>query len=202
VSHDHPRQSRTTRLAALPSRWRCLSSSVVHSTPWFDVRQDDVLRPDGSSGVYQRVVSPGSVTILALDDNDEVAMTRQWIYIHDSSQWRLPSGGIDPVDDNPLDAAKRELKEETGLTAGAWASIGKINCADSLTNHVDYLFVATGLCPGAPNLEPGEADLQVVRIPFDAAVSLVMNGYVPDAGSAHALLTLAARRAGLGRAGY
>jgi 8-oxo-dGTP pyrophosphatase MutT (NUDIX family) len=99
-----------------------------------------------------------------------------------------------------LDAAKRELAEETGLRAASWTSMGRINCADSLTNHVAHLFLATGLTQGAPNLEPSEADLRVVRLPLRDAVQLAMNDEVPDAGSAHALVMYAARRAGIGTA--
>jgi 8-oxo-dGTP pyrophosphatase MutT (NUDIX family) len=172
----------------------------VHNSPWFVVVKDNVLRPDGSSGVYERVDSRGSVRVVALDGDDKVAITRQWIYIHGATQWRLPGGGIDIGDASPLDAAKRELAEETGLTATQWSDIGRINCADSLTNHVDHLFLASGLTEGQDSLEPGEADLRVTRLPFTKAVELAMNGLVPDAGSAHALVMMAAQRAGIGLA--
>ncbi|HEX9337913.1 MAG TPA: NUDIX hydrolase [Pseudonocardiaceae bacterium] len=180
--------------------WRRLSSRLLRSTPWFVVRQDDVLRPDGSAGVYERIDSRGAVTVLAIDDDDHVAITRQWIYLHENVQWRLPGGGIDEDDATPLDAAKRELAEETGLRARSWMPMGRINCADSLTNHVAYLFLATGLTEGKPNLGPGEADLHVLRLPLGKAVDLAMNDEVPDAGSAHALVMYAARRAGIGTA--
>ncbi|HEX4705416.1 MAG TPA: NUDIX hydrolase [Pseudonocardiaceae bacterium] len=191
--HDNSRYS-----ARETTPWRRLSSSLVHTTRWFVVRQDDVLRPDGSAGVYERVDSRGAVTVLAIDDDDHVAITRQWIYLHENTQWRLPGGGIDVDDATPLDAAKRELAEETGLRAGRWTSMGRINCADSLTNHVDHLFLATGLTQGEPRLDACEADLRVVRLPFSYAVTLAMNDQVPDAGSAHALVMYAARRAGIG----
>jgi len=178
--------------------WRRISSSLVHVTPWFVVRQDDVVRPDGLTGTYQRVDSRGSVTVLAIDDDDCLAITQQWIYLHGGSQWRLPGGGIDVSDPDPLSAAKRELAEETGLRAENWYAMGRINCADSLTNHVDYLFLATGLTQGDSSLDPCEADLKVVLLPFLDAVQMAMNGQVPDAGSAHALVLLAARRAGIG----
>jgi 8-oxo-dGDP phosphatase len=178
--------------------WRRLSTSLVHSTPWFVVRQDDVLRPDGSAGTYERVDSRGAVTVLAIDEFDHVAITRQWIYLHEDTQWRLPGGGIDIGDASPLDAAKRELAEETGLRAAEWSAMGRINCADSLTNHVDYLFLATGLTQGKQRLEPCEADLRVLRLPLCQAVRMAMDDQVPDAGSAHALVKYAAQRAGIG----
>jgi ADP-ribose pyrophosphatase len=138
------------------------------------------------------------VTVLPIYDDDHVAITRQWIYLHQNVQWRLPGGGIDEADASPLDAAKRELAEETGLRAAHWTPMGRINCADSLTNHVAYLFLATGLTEGQPNREPAEADMRVLRLPFYEAVQLAMNDEVPDAGSAHALVMYAARRAGIG----
>lgn len=171
---------------------------LVHTTRWFVVRRDNVLRPDGSPDVYERIDSPGAVTVLALDNDDAVVITRQWIYLHESTQWRLPGGGIDRRDSDPLAAAQRELAEETGLHAENWQKIGRINCADSLTNHVVHLYLATGLIEGEKELEPGEADLKVVRLPFDKCVALAMGNEVPDAGSAHALVMHAARRAGIG----
>jgi 8-oxo-dGTP pyrophosphatase MutT (NUDIX family) len=178
--------------------WRRVSSSLVHTTPWFVVRQDDVVRPDGSAGKYERVDSRGAVTVLAIDEYDHVAITRQWIYLHENTQWRLPGGGIDIDDATPLAAAKRELAEETGLRAARWRAMGRIHCADSLTNHVDYLFLATGLTQGRQSLEPGESDLRVLRLPWRRAVHMAMNDQVPDAGSAHALVKYAAQRAGIG----
>jgi ADP-ribose pyrophosphatase len=172
--------------------WRCLTSQVVHSTPWFKIRSDAVVRPDGSPGTYQHVVTPGAVTVLAMDSQRQVTITRQWIYTHRGTQWRLPGGGIDADDESPLAAAKRELAEETGLRATRWRPIGRINCADSLSDHVDYLFLATGLTMGDSSPGPGEADLRVSRLEFSLALALAIDGQIPHAGSAHALLMLAA----------
>lgn len=154
--------------------------------------------PDGSPGVYGRVASPGAVTVLPLDEDDTVVITRQWMYVHGETQWRLPGGAIDSSDSNPLAAAQRELAEETGLRARNWHEIGKINCADSMTNHVVHMFVATGLTQGEADLEPGESDLKVVRLPLRSVISMAMSNDVPDAGSAHAIVMYAARRAGIG----
>jgi ADP-ribose pyrophosphatase len=121
-------------------------------------------------------------------------MTRQWIYTHGSTQWRLPGGGIDPCDADPLCAARRELAEETGLRAATWERLGRIHGADSLSNHVDHAFLATRLTQGAADPGGGEIDLAMSWLPFDDAVTLVTSGQVPHAGSAYALLLLAVRR--------
>ena len=196
-TENAPQDNHGNSTTALPP-WRRVATSMVHSTPWFAVWQDDVMRPDGSAGVYGRVDSPGAVTVLPLEEDDTVVITRQWMYLHAETQWRLPGGAIDSTDVNPLAAAQRELAEETGLRARNWRPIGKINCADSLTNHVVHMFVATGLTQGEADLELGESDLEVVRLPLRRVISMAMSNDVPDAGSAHAIVRYAAQRAGIG----
>jgi ADP-ribose pyrophosphatase len=175
------------------SAWRRLGSEVVHHNRWFDVRRDEVVRPNGGRGVYSHVVVPGSATVLAVDDTGQVVFTRQWIYTHGAVQWRLPGGGIEPHDADPVTAARRELAEETGLHAEHWEPLGRVHGADAVSNHVDWVFLAGGLTSHAQALEPGEADLRVVHVPFGEALELVRSGQVPHAGSAYALLTLALR---------
>ncbi|MET8994338.1 NUDIX hydrolase [Amycolatopsis sp. NPDC004169] len=176
--------------------WSRLTSTRVFSSPWFETRRDTAIRPDGSTGLYDHVVSTGSVTVVAVDDAGLVVVTRQWIYTHDGVQWRLPAGRIEPADQGAEPAARRELKEEAGLSAREWRRLGVINCADSFTNHRDHAFFATGLTQGTANLDPGEADLEIRRIPFEQALSLVVHGEMPHAGSAYAILM--ARTLGLG----
>lgn len=174
--------------------WRRLSSTLAHRGPYFDLRLDEVIRPDGSRGTYEHVVTRGGVTVLAMDSDGDVVLTRQWIYTHGDEQWRLPSGGIDPSDRDAETAARRELAEETGLQAATWRRIGQVSGADSFTNHMDHVFLAEDLTPGRPEREPGEADLRVIRIPFADVVEMVLGGEMPHAGSAYAVLVAAASR--------
>jgi 8-oxo-dGTP pyrophosphatase MutT (NUDIX family) len=170
--------------------WRTRSSTVAYHTPRFDVHSDEVVGPDGVDRIYEHVVVTGSVTVLAYD-NHRIPITRQWVYTHGGAQWRLPGGGIEACDPDPLSAARRELREETGLRAGKLTSIGCVHGADSLSNHVDHVFLATGLTPGPADLEPTEGDLSVCWLSLDRAVELVTSGQLRHAGSAYALLFLA-----------
>ncbi|MFC5290814.1 NUDIX domain-containing protein [Actinokineospora guangxiensis] len=174
--------------------WRLLGSRELARSRYFAVRRDDVIRPDGVEDTYDHVVAPASATVLAIDSADRVVLTRQYIYTFGTRQWRLPGGGVEAEDGGPLSAARRELAEETGLSAEIWEKLGEVHGADSLSNHVDHVFLATGLTEGTASLEPGEADLDVVLLPFDDAVALVEKGQMPHAASAYALLRAALRR--------
>ena len=169
--------------------WRRLDSVVVLATPWFDVRQDAVIRPDGAADVYHHVATPGSVTVLPVAEDGRVLLTRQWIYTHGGVQWRLPAGTIEPCDEHPVAAARRELAEETGLRAVRWSAIGAVNGADSLTNHVDHVFAAQGLTQGEAAREGGEADMALCWLSYEQALELVWSGQIRHAGSAYALLS-------------
>lgn len=174
--------------------WTPLASEVLFESQWFEVRRDEALRPDGSRGIYDRVVAPPAVTVLAVDSRRRVAVTRQWIYTHRESQWRLPAGRVDDDDVALEDAARRELAEETGVSAADWAALGAINCADSLTNHRDHAFLATGLTNcGRQRLEPGESDLQLHWLPAEQVMSMVLDGKLPHAGSTFAVLVARVR---------
>lgn len=179
-----------------PPAWRLLVSTILHRTRLFTLFRDSVTRPDGSADVYEHVGTRGSVSVLALDADDRVAITRQWIYTHGSRQWRLPGGGIDLSDGSPLAAAGRELAEETGVRAGSWESIGTVHGADSLSNHVEHAFRATDLTVGEVRLERSESDLELQWLPFAQVLGLVTAGEVPHAASAYAILMEAVRRAG------
>jgi 8-oxo-dGTP pyrophosphatase MutT (NUDIX family) len=164
-----------------------LSSRVEFESGWFTVRRDRARRPDGSTTQYDHVVAPPAVTVLAVGGDGLVAVTRQWIYVHGETQWRLPAGRVD-AGEAPLDAARRELREETGVRAREWASLGAVNCADSLSNHRDHAFLATGLTQGEAQREAGEVDLEVHWRPFPWLVERVLSGEMPHAGSSFSVL--------------
>ena len=175
---------------------RTLARRTLHRTPWLQLVQDDTLNAAGKPEVYDHVLVPPSVTVLAHDtDRDLFAVTRQWIYTHGGTQWRLPGGGTDGVGVAPYrSVAEKELREETGVTADTWTWLGKVHGADSVSNHVDWVWLASGLSSGSPELEDGEADLVVLWLPFNQLRDLVLAGEMPHAGSTYAVLRYAATR--------
>ena len=89
--------------------WKKLSSEIVHKNPWFYVRQDKVITPDGSQGEYNVVVSPPASFIVALDDESNVYLIGQFRYPTGLYSLEIPGGGTG--DNDPLKTAKRELQE-------------------------------------------------------------------------------------------
>jgi len=98
-----------------------------------------------------------------------------------------------PVEEGPLAAAKRELQEETGLSASNWTEILRLHTSNSITNEIGVVFQATGLTEGETNFEETE-DLTVRKIPVDEAIRMAMDGEITDAISVAALLHYAATR--------
>jgi ADP-ribose pyrophosphatase YjhB (NUDIX family) len=192
MTADHSDQS--TGSAAMVVAWQRLDSAVVHTTPWFDVRSDSIIGPDGERDTVAYAVSPGSVTVLAVDEDDTVVLTRRWIYVHGGTEWRLPGGPV-PHGENDYSAiAGRVLLVETGLRAARLTSLGVVHGADNVCAHIDHLFFATGL-----TTHQSTPARQLRRLSFMDAVDLVLKGQLPHAGSSHALLATAVSRAAQNR---
>jgi ADP-ribose pyrophosphatase len=176
------------RVGDSPGKWLCLGTTTLFSSKWLELRRDEAVRPDGSAGEYDHVVVPSAVTVVAVNEQGQVLVTRQWIYTHHGTQWRLPSGRIDASDADPEAAASRELAEETGFSAAVWTKLGVIHGADSFSNHRDFAFLARDLTAGEPRLAPGEADLRTHWLPFHQVLTMVIDGQIPHAGSSFAIL--------------
>jgi 8-oxo-dGTP pyrophosphatase MutT (NUDIX family) len=166
------------------SPWRRRSRQLVYENPWVSVLHDEVDRPDGQPGIYGVVhFQNHAVAIVAIDERDRVALVGQWRYTIDAYSWELPEGGV-PPDETPLDGARRELREETGLSAGTWREIGRVAVSNSVTDELGTIFLATGLVAGEASPDGSEA-LRVRWVDFDGALGMV------DAGEITDLLTIA-----------
>jgi 8-oxo-dGTP pyrophosphatase MutT (NUDIX family) len=158
----------------------------VYRNPWLAVREDQVIRPDGAPGIYGVVEMGPSVGIVAINDEDQIALVSQWRYVHGRMSLEIPTGAINP-DEDYLIAAKRELVEETGLVAGQWSPLGAVENANGITTDISHLYSARDLTAG-PLLQQGDELTELCWEPFDAAVDLVMTGAITCGISVAAIL--------------
>jgi 8-oxo-dGTP pyrophosphatase MutT (NUDIX family) len=174
--------------------WRTLSSKRVYENPWISVREDKVIRPDGEPGIYGVVhYKNTAVGVLPVED-DHIYLVGQYRYPLERYSWEIPEGGC-PEDEEPLRAARRELREETGLEARSWRKLGEAFLSNSVADEYAVWFLATDLLPGEPQNEGTEV-IGVRRVPLSEAVAMAMDGRITDALSALALTTYALDRLG------
>ena len=128
-----------------------------------------------------------------MDADGSVTMVRQFRYAFGEEIWELPAGKLE-ADEDPFEAAKRELSEECGLTADNFIDLGVVYATVGYDSEKIYLWAATGLHSTAQHLDAGEF-LDVVKMPFDEALGLVMDGTIKDSKTQVALLKYAQLRA-------
>lgn len=173
--------------------WRTLGTRYVYENPWISVREDEVIRPDGHPGIYGVVhYKNTAVGILPIEDG-HVYLVGQYRYPLERYSWEIPEGGC-PEGEDPLQAARRELKEETGLEADRWEKLGEADLSNSVADERAVWYLATGLVPGDQQPEGTEV-LGVRRVPLEEALAMARDGRMRDALSQLALLGYAAGRA-------
>lgn len=180
--------------------WTRRTRREVYRNPWLTLYHDEVSRPDGSPGIYGVVHFENSaVGIVAVDDQDRVALVSQHRYTLDVLSWEIPEGGV-PRHEDPIEGARRELREEVGVRAGRWTLLGMTHISNSVTDEVAHLFLATDLEHGDQELEASEGDLAVRWVPFDEVQAMCRDGRITDALSIIAMGWAAAERAAPGTA--
>jgi 8-oxo-dGTP pyrophosphatase MutT (NUDIX family) len=172
--------------------WKTLRSRVVFDNAWFTVRDDRVRSPTGSEHDYGHIhFKNKAVAIVPLDEAGNTWLVGQERFTLGEYSWEVPMGGSHEGED-PAATAIRELREETGLTAGRLSLLMKVHTSNSITDEVGYVYIAEELDEGAPAFDEME-DIEIRKLPFAEAIAMVKRGEITDAISVAALLRIAAQ---------
>ena len=163
-----------------------LSGETVFDGKIMHVRRDRVQLGDGSEAFREVVDHSGGVCVLALDDEGRALLVRQFRYPHEKVLREIPAGKLERGED-PFEAAKRELKEETGAVAEIWSSLGEIYPTPAYCGEIIRMYLAQELTFGETAPDEGEF-LEVERIDFDRLVEQVLGGEIRDAKTVAAVL--------------
>jgi 8-oxo-dGTP pyrophosphatase MutT (NUDIX family) len=170
--------------------WKLISSRKLFENPWFTVEEDQVINPAGHEVSYGKVLlSNIAVGIVPLDGEGNTWLVGQTRYVPDVYSWEIPMGGS-PIGEDLLATAKRELKEETGLSAETWTPLLHVHTSNSITDEEGYVYVAEDLQMGETAFEDSE-DITVKKIPLREAINMASEGEITDAISLTALFKLA-----------
>lgn len=187
-------------LADVPLSWPVVDSEVVYDSGWVvTVRRDTVHVPGLPEDSFGRIVvdDPGAVVVLAIDEEDRVVVLRQYRHPVGMRLVELPAGKLDQPGEDPLLAARRELREETGLAAREWSHLLTTYASPGITSEKHVMFLARGLHEVERDFEPHheEIDMTVARVPFADLVEAIFDGRVADAPLVTAVLAVETLRA-------
>ena len=175
--------------------WIINASQMIYKDPWVSLRRDEVTRPDGMAGTYCVVhVKPG-VCVLAMDEQGMVHLTEEFHYGVGRVTLEAVSGGVEP-DEEPEAAAKRELREELGIDASRWTSLGMVDPFTANVVSPTCLFLAQELSFGKPCMDGGEV-IRHITMPFGHALAAVLDSQITHAPSAVAILKANAMQSSL-----
>ena len=169
--------------------WKTLSSRTAYQNDWIRVREDQVIRPDGKEGIYGVVEARIATGALALTPAREVYLIGQFRYALEEYSWEIIEGGTEPGE-TPLEAAKRELREEAGLEAARWEALGgEITLSNCHSSERGYLYLAEELreVEAAPE---GTEVLRRKKLPLGEVLDMAAAGEIKDAMTLIALARL------------
>jgi ADP-ribose pyrophosphatase len=161
--------------------YQVVSTRKAYENPWLSVREDRVIRPGGKEGYFGIIEMKAGSSVLALTAQNEVYLVKEYKYGVERDSIELVSGAIEP-DETPLNAAKREMKEELGLEADEWIDLGVVDPFTTAVRSPNYMFLAVGVHEGDGNPEEGEV-LEIIKTPFAEAIDMVMRSEITHSAS-------------------
>lgn len=172
--------------------WWIKATQQVYRDPYVTLTRDDVVRPDGKDGTHVKVFMKPGVSVLPMDDDGAVYLTREFHYAVGRDSVEVVSGGIEP-DEEPLSTARRELEEELGIRAEHFEDLGTVDPFTTIIESPTRLYLATGL--SFVHARPdGTEQIECVQLAFEDALAQVMNGEISHGPSCIAILKTAVKR--------
>jgi ADP-ribose pyrophosphatase len=168
------------------SPFKTVSSQIVWSSPWYNVRQDQIILPDGSPGVYNVVQHSGAVWVIPVTSAGEIALLYHYRHTVGDWCWEVPSGGLNNGMTRAA-AVRAELLEEVGGTAAAIEYSGHFYTSNGISNEVAHIYIALDVELGQTSHEPAEV-MEVHRIPIVEVLKMAHANKISDGPSALALL--------------
>src|SRR3989338_10628558 len=169
--------------------WKTLSSKVVYKNDFITVTEDKVIRPDGKKGIYGFVKIPRTIGIVALDNEKNIYLCRQYRYIFQDESWEIPRGFVDK-NESPLKAAERELGEEAGLTAKKLTFISSLRLSIGIMDEECKVYLAQELSKIKDFSVQKEEIEKVRKISFQEVLSMIKKGIIVDGLTVGAVLML------------
>ncbi|MEK9178742.1 MAG: NUDIX hydrolase [Patescibacteria group bacterium] len=160
------------------SVWKTLSSKTVYKNKFITVQEDEVIRPDGSRGVYGYVKIPRTVGIVAMDSSGFFYLCKQSRYIFKEESWEIPRGFVDNSE-SFKQAAMRELKEEAGLSSPDIVSVGSIRTSIGVIDEEAEIFLAKDVVGGESTDDSHEID-KVKKFTLEDILEMIKENKIKD----------------------
>lgn len=169
--------------------WTTLSAEEKYENPWINVTEYQVINPKGGKGIYGKVHFKNlAIGIIPIDKDGNTWLVGQYRYPLDAYSWEIPEGG-GKLGVDPLESAKRELLEETGLRANKWTEIQTMHLSNSVSDEKAIIYLAEDL--SQHEAEPEETEeLIIKKIPFEEVYQMVLNGGITDSMTVAGILKL------------
>lgn len=167
--------------------WKITSEKNVYDNPWINLTHYEVVNPSGNAGIYGKIhYKNRAIGVIALDDELNTYLVGQYRFVLNQYSWEIPEGG-GPLGTDPLDSAKRELLEETGLKARYWTKLNDFHLSNSVGDEFGHIYLAQGL--EQFEAEPEETEqIEIRKLPFSEAYRMVCNSEITDSLAVAAIL--------------